>query len=186
MLKKTHCVLACALLAAGSFPVAGGAAPKASPAAAKPARQMVPARTLACEVGRATNFDPSKWQKRDEIIYEGRHAFRLFLPPTPKWEGPRPDPSDDPLPVDPKLRILQDPSGLTKDSGPRFLRVVDLWPERVEMVREMKPPLGKLIIVSDISPDQKSARITITSAADAASLDINRLYSGMCTVAVQG
>jgi len=156
-----------------------------APERATSAVERLPGRTLACTVGRATNLDPSRIQKVDEIVLEGSHPFSIYLPSVTKWHGPPPDPSDDPLPVDPALRVLSDPAGLTKNAGPKFDRVVDMWPIRVELVEHMAPPLGKLIIISDIDPIANSARISITQAADAASLDINNMYLGACHVASQ-
>jgi hypothetical protein len=150
-----------------------------------PTGAAIPARTLTCTVGRATNIDTSRIQRIDEIVLEGQHVVAISLPPVRQWQGPTPDPSDPPLPVDKRVRISADPDHILADAGPQFDRVIDMWPSRVEMVARMKPPLGKLIIIHDIAADQSTARVSITSAADAASLDINNMYLGPCRIMLQ-
>lgn len=146
------------------------------------AREIVPARDLSCQLSRATNIDPAIVQTTDQIVYEGHYRFGLHLPATPKWQGPLPEPSDDPLPVNPATKVTSDPDGLTADTTAKFDRVVDVWPDRVELIKHMAPPWGKLIIISDITPDRTAARISITNAADAATLDIHRMYLGVCKI----
>ncbi len=143
---------------------------------------MLPARTLQCTLGRALNLDPSRHQTLDEIRYEGAHSFTLFLPPAPKHVGPPPDPSADPEPVDPAARIVADPSGLATAIPRKFSRMADLWPARVEIATALEPPLTHIIIISEIDEAKGTANLFMTRAADAASLDLQNVYQGGCTV----
>lgn len=154
--------------------------PSISVSAASP--QMLPARTLRCTLGHALNLDPSKNQTVADIRYEGAHAFSLFLPAGPARQGPPPDPADDPEPVDPATRIIADPDGLARDMAPAFVRVVDLWPHRVEMAGRVEQVLSRLIIISDIDLAKGTANLFTTRARDAGSLDLNQVYQGGCKI----
>lgn len=143
---------------------------------------MLPARTLDCTLGRAINLDPTRNQSRDEIRYEGVHLFSLHLPAIPKRQTPPPDPSDPPEPVNPATQITFDPAGLAKDENTGFDRVIDLWPERVEMARVINPPVSRLIIISDIDTANGNAHLFMAQAADAASMDMNKVYQGGCRI----
>lgn len=148
----------------------------------EPSPAMLPERKLECVVGRATNLDPYKRQTIADITYEGAHRFALVLPPVPADRGPEPDPSADPEPVDPRVRIAEDPSKLATDmSG--FFRVVDRWPERVEMAGRIPADTWvRLIIVSDIDPARNTANLFMTRAADAGSMDLKNVYQGGCRI----
>lgn len=148
----------------------------------QPEPEMLPARLLRCTLGHALNLDETKFQTIEEIKYEGAHRFTLFLPSVPKHEGPPPDPSADPEPVHPATRIVEDPSGLTRDIRGSFGRVVDLWPQRVELVSPLDPPFSHLIIVSDIDTAKGVANLFMTRAADAGSLDLKTVYQGGCRI----
>ncbi|HYZ48706.1 MAG TPA: hypothetical protein VE567_07420, partial [Sphingomonas sp.] len=121
-------------------------------------------------------------QKPQDIKFEGRHEFALFLPPAPVHKGPPPDPSAAPEPVDPATHITADPDGLASDAGPKFQRVVDLWPERVEMIAPVDSRIVRLIIIHDIDPDGRRASLYMTRAVDAASMDLEHVYQGSCTI----
>lgn len=144
--------------------------------------RVIPGRLLTCVLGRATNLDPHREQKRSEVIYEGHHRFALFLPETRQRVTPPPEPTEPAEPVDPRTRIVADPDGLTKDVPNRFDRVIDVWPERVEMITTVADPVVNLIIVSDIATDGKSAYLFMTKASDLATLDLKNVYSGNCNV----
>lgn len=143
---------------------------------------MIPGRLLTCMLGRATNLDPHREQKRSEVIYEGSHKFALYLPTMPVRATPPPDPTEPPEPVDPRTKIVADPDGLTKDVPARFDRVIDMWPQRVEMTTTVVEPVVNLIIVSDISADGTQANLFMTKATDVATLDLKNVYSGTCRV----
>lgn len=145
-------------------------------------RAILPARTLSCVLGRATNLDPSKQQTTKDIIYEGRHDFALYLPSIPIRQGPPPDPGDPAEPVDPRTRIVSDPTGLFRGVPSRFDRVADLWPVRVELLTITKPPVARLIIISSIDEKAGTASLFMTDSVDAATLDLEHVYQGNCTV----
>lgn len=145
---------------------------------------MLPARTLDCTLGRALNLDPSRNQSLDEIRYEGSYPFSLYLPSIPTRQTPPPDPDQDPEPVDPKTRILADPADLAKDRNAAFSRVVDMWPERVEIARPINPQLTRLIIISNIDTEKGVANLFMAQAADAASMDMNNVFQGSCRVKI--
>lgn len=145
--------------------------------------EMLPARTLNCTLARALNLDPSRAQTRDEIQYEGSYPFSLHLPSIPKRQTPPPDPTAEPEPVDPATAITNDPAGLANDGKRAFDRVIDLWPNRVEMARAIGPALSRLIIISDIDTAKGSANLFMAPAADAASMDMSKVYIGSCRIA---
>jgi hypothetical protein len=150
----------------------------------KAAPAMLPNRLLTCVLGRATNIDTKKDQKMSDIIYEGRHDFSLMLPSIPVRTGPPPEAVDAAEPVDPRTKIILDKSGLAKDFPNRFDRVVDLWPERVEMTTTINDPLVNLIIVSNIDAAHGTAWLFMTQATDVATFDMKHIYQGPCNVAV--
>lgn len=169
------------LLAACLLPISAGAAGNPTPARTNaPAADMLPARTLRCTLGHALSLDPSKNQTIADIRYEGSYTFSLFLPATAKHQGPLPDPSADPEPVNPATRVIEDPAGLASDAKPVFRRVIDLWPHRVELSSVIDEQLSRVIIVSDIDPVTGTANLFMTRAADAGSLDLGRVYQGGC------
>ncbi len=169
-------LLPIALLGACANPVAGRPQPAA-------VADILPERTLHCTVGRATNLDAKQWQTVDQIRHEGAFAFALRLPAAPRHVGPAPDPSDDPEPVNPETRIIEDPANIAADIAYPLVRVADLWPERVEMVgRADGQDYQRLIIVSEIDPKAGTANIFTTRAKDAASLDLQHVYQGGCRI----
>lgn len=153
--------------------------------AAAPVR-MLPARTLDCTLGRMTNVDPTREQTEADIVYEGRHRLVLHLPAIPARTAPPPDAIEAPEPVDPRTRIVEDPDGLTARFPRRFDRVVDLWPERVEMTTTIDDPLVNLIIVNPIDAAKGTAMLFMTQATDVATFDLQRVYRGPCTVRIDG
>lgn len=144
--------------------------------------EMLPARTLQCTLARALNLDPSRAQSRDEIQYEGSYPFSLHLPSIAKRQTPPPDPTSEPEPVDPATAITSDPAGLANDGKPAFDRVIDLWPVRVEMARAISPQLSRIIIISDIDISKSTANLFMAPAADAASMDMDKVYLGSCRI----
>jgi hypothetical protein len=143
---------------------------------------MLPDRLLRCTLGRALNLDPGKTQTVAEIKYEGVHSFSLFLPSVPTRTSEPPDPTLPAEPVNPATRITSDPSGLTKSVPSGFDRVVDYWPERVELTRTVNEPLVNLIVVSDIDVIKGSANLFMTQATDAVTFDLKHVYQGGCSV----
>jgi hypothetical protein len=145
---------------------------------------MLPDRTLDCKLGRALNLDPTRNQSLDEIRYEGAYPFSLRLPSIPVRQSRPPDPTDAPEPVDPATRILADPAGLANDQNSAFNRVIDMWPDRVEMARAINPTLSRLIIVSDIDTANGTTNLFMAEATDAASMDMGKVFQGRCHVKI--
>ena len=159
-------------------PLAAGAETPASGAVA-----MVPARLVSCTLGRALNIDPAKEQSLADLKFEGAHRFSLFLPPVPQDHGPPPEPSADPEPVDPAVRVVEDPDGIARDMLHPFYRVADRWPERVELVgRIAGETVVRFLVVSEIDPAKGTANLFMTRARDAGSLDLRNVYQGGCKV----
>jgi hypothetical protein len=160
------------------------ALPQNATPAAKP--HMLPERLLRCSLGRVTNFDPAARQTYADLRFEGSHRFELALPAVPVRTGPPPEAPLPPEPVDPHTRILADPDNLTRGAPPRFDRVVDYWPDRVELTTVISDPLNNLIIITPIDPARGTARLMMTHATDISSLDFAHLYQGDCTVTYPG
>ncbi|MBO9579628.1 MAG: hypothetical protein J7498_01905 [Sphingobium sp.] len=147
--------------------------------------KMLPARLLDCKLGRISNFDPNKEQSPSEYIFDGVHSFRLFLPSIPARTTPPPDSTSPPEPVDPKTRILADPDGIASNAvGHPFDRVVDFWPQRVEMTAPVSDVAAKLVIIDQVSAAQNAATMFMTNANDAVTFDLKHLYYGRCAVSI--
>lgn len=143
----------------------------------------LPDRHLQCVLGRSTNVDPTRLQSASEIKPEGRHNFALRLAPIPPRVGEPPDPIDPPEPVDPRTKITSDPDGLTKGISPKFERVVDYWPKRVEMMSTIPGSIwAHIIIVDPIDAAKGRARIFMARVKDAGTFDLARIYQGACRV----
>jgi len=144
--------------------------------------KMLPDRLLQCTIGRMTNVDTKKEQTKADIIFEGSHRFDLFLPGIPARTAPPPDAIEPPEPVDPRTQVRADPDGLRAGVPEGFTRVVDYWPDRVELVTAMTDPLVHLIVIHPIDAAAKAANIFMTFATDLATYDMKRVYSGDCTI----
>lgn len=150
---------------------------------AAPAPKLLPDRLLSCVLARMTNFDPAKRQSAAEITYEGQHRFELLLAKARVRTGPPPEITEPAEPVDPRTRVVADPDGLTRGFPNRFDRVVDLWPERVEMTTTIDTPLVNMIIVHPIDPVAGTATVFMTRAKDLGAYDTAHIYTGRCKVA---
>lgn len=144
----------------------------------------LPDRLLRCTLGQIVNFNPNVDQKPDELRYEGRHSLTLFLPSIPVRTGAPPDPTDPAEPVDPATRVASDPDGLVVGGPARFVRVVDYWPTRVELVAPTKGTSVNLFIVHPIDAARGTANLFLARAKDATSYDPNHIYQGSCSVTV--
>lgn len=152
----------------------------ASPKAERTA--MLPARLLDCHLARITNFDPSKDQLPKDYAYEGDHAFRLFLPSIPQRTAEPPRSTQAPEPVDPGTRIVADPDGISVGAMAHpFDRVVDYWPERVEMTTPVEGGAVNLIVLQKSEEKPGLTDIFMTRAQDAITFDIKGMYAGRCT-----
>ncbi len=176
-MRPVACLLSFLLVAA-----CGNSGPAAAPRAGAEPSRLLPDRLLQCTLGRALNLDPHKNQSIAEIKYEGSHHFELFLPSVPQRTSEPPDPTLPAEPVHPDTRIVSDPSGLTKSVPAGFDRVVDYWPDRVELTRVISEPLANLIIVSDIDLKNGHANLFMTKATDAVTFDLKNVYQGGCVI----
>ncbi len=170
-------ILLLPLLLAGACTNAATSRPGSVPVA------MLPERALHCVVGHAIGLDARKWQAVAEIQHEGAFPLTLHLPAIPKHVGPPPEPTDDPEPVNPATRVSDDPAGIATDLAYPLYRVVDLWPERVEIAGKVTgQDYMRLIIVSEIDEKAGIANFFTTRAMDAGSLDLQTVYQGSCRI----
>ena len=146
------------------------------------APQRLPARLLVCTLGHATNFDPEKEQTTGDIAFDTRHRLSLFLPGSDQRTAPPPDAFDKPEAVAPGTRVIDDPDQITADAPGAFERVVDLWPERVELAKQTKTGAFKTFLISDYDPVHLIARIFLGTASDLTTYDLKRIYMGECAV----
>ena len=92
-----------------------------------------------------------------------------------------------PEPVDPRTRIVADPDGIAAGAAAKpFERVVDYWPERVEMTTPIGNGLVNLIILQRSQTKPGLIDLFMTRATDAVSWDEKHLYSGHCKIREQG
>ena len=145
-------------------------------------RAMLPDRLLRCTLGRVSNFDPARQQTAADLRYEGRHRFELFLPAVPVRTSPPPEAPLPPEPVNPRTRIAADPDKLARQAPPTFDRVIDYWPDRVELTSTIQAPLVNLIVVNPIDPARGTARLLMTQASEMTTYDLAHIYQGSCTV----
>ena len=156
----------------------------ASPAVARDTShpELIPARLLECTLGHATNFDPEQQQTVDDITFDTHHRISLFLPASARRKSPPPDALEKPETVDPATRIVDDPDGIAADAPGQFERVVDLWPDRVELAKPTVRGAFKTFLISDYEPDRATARLFLGTAADLTTYDLKRIYMGACRV----
>lgn len=150
--------------------------------AAQAGPAMLPDRLLTCTLGHATNIDATRDQRADEIVYDSHHAFSLFLPAIPVRTAPPPDATEPAEPVDKKTAIVADPDGIAANLAGPVNRIVDLWPDRVELVLPMTTRQSKLLIINGFDPATNTVNLFMTDAKDLATFDMERIYSGPCTV----
>lgn len=178
MTKRTYLL---PLLLAASLLLANAGWTQRRPARlGKASAAMLPSRLLECQLGRITNVDPTKERLPTVLEFEGRHPIKLFLPSIPVRTKEPPRSTLSPEPVDPRTRLI-DPDGIGAGAaGHRFERVVDYWPERVEMTT----PVGKgqvtLIVLQPSEGRSGSTDIFLTQARDAVTYDKDHMYSGRC------
>lgn len=148
---------------------------------AKPA-DLLPYRILTCRLGHITNFDPSREQKAGELQFDSFHEFALELPAIPRRTTPPPEAIDPPEPVDPRTRILRDPDHIAPQVKPVFDRVIDMWPERVELTGMIKDPLMNVIVLQPIDEAHRIASLFMLRASELTHFDDKQLYQGTCSV----
>lgn len=164
--------------------LAAAACVPSQPAIAAPSKvsERLPARLLVCVLGHATNFDPEKSQTLGDIKYDTHHRLTLFLPAIDQRSAPPPDAMDNAEAVNRQTRVVEDPDGITAEAPGLFDRVVDLWPDRVELAKSTATGPYKTFLVSDYDPAAGTARMFIGTASDITTYDLKRIYMGECTV----
>lgn len=169
---------------AQAVPFAGAATPTTPTV---PTGRMLPARLLDCTLGRITNFDRFHDQPPSEYRYDGKHAFKLFLPSIPVRTTPPPEATQPAEPVDPNTRIVADPDGIASEIvGVPFDRVVDIWPSRVEMLTKINSTVSNVIVVAQVNLEKTRATMFMAKANDAVTYDMGSLYYGQCNVSSGG
>lgn len=145
---------------------------------------IVPARTFRCKLGLALNLDPTKAQRMDEIQYEGSHDFTVFIPAAVSRGRPATDSVDPTTAADPSTQVLADPSGLRRGVPAGFERMVDLWPERIELTQTIERPLAHFMVINQIDESTQTANLFMTTATDVAAMNLKTVYQGPCSYAL--
>lgn len=171
--------MAAAAMMAGA---AAGLLPDLASAHASAGPDRIPARLLECKLGHATNFDPEIQQTVDDITFDTHHRINLFLPASERRKSPPPDALEKPATVDPATRIVDDPDGIAADAPGQFERMVDLWPDRVELAKPTVRGAFKTFLISDYVPASGTARLFLGTASDLTTYDLKRIYMGACRV----
>ncbi len=170
--------------AAALVAIAAVGAAALQPVDAKP-KAMLPDRTLTCRMGHATDVVIEKRQTMEEMTFDSWHQFVLHLPSIPVRTTPPPEAYLPPEKIAPGTRIVADPDGIAADV-PKFYRVLDIWPQRVEILTWLSPTLLHLMIVDPIDPEKNTARLFMTYSNREMSYDPTRIYIGDCTVTTDG
>jgi len=150
--------------------------------AASAAAARLPDRLLTCSLRHITNFDPSKEQTAAELRFDAVHRFVLRLPPVAVRTGPPPETFETPEPVDARTRIVADPDRIAPQPGQRFERVVDYWPDRVELASTIAGNLLNVIVVSPIDVAAGTANLFMTRATELTHFDAGFIFQGSCRV----
>lgn len=161
-----------ALLLVAWLPMAMAAAPPA----------QLPGRALACTMHRVANFDPSRTQTPEELVLEGESALDLYIGPGPVRTNLPPEPFEPPEPTPPGTRVVRDTGKLLDGVPGPFTRVVDRWPERVEIANDLPDNHFNLIIVAPIDPVAGTATLLVTYVDITMTYDGRRVWLGDCTV----
>lgn len=145
---------------------------------------MLPARLLTCSIGHVTNFDPHQDQTAAELRFDGFHRFSLFLPAIPVLKGAPRDASEEALPVDPRTRIVSDPDNISGQPSHSFGRIIDLWPDRVELSATIAGPLLDTIVINPIDVAHGTANLFMMRATELTHFDGGHIYQGTCRIKV--
>ena len=159
------------------LPVAANAGDKPAPAP-----EMLPDRLLTCLIGHVTNFDPHVEQRPNDLQFDGHHVFRLFLPAIAVQQGAPPDPAEDAPPVDPHTRIVSDPDHISGQPDEHFGRIVDMWPERIELSTSINGPLLNLIVINPIDTATGTASLFMLRATELTHYQQDHIYQGTCHI----
>lgn len=178
MLPKTIGRFGVLFLALAILPGHTGAASVAARA------RMLPDRLLQCRIGHVVNFDPGHEQTAAELRYDSIHAFSLFLPAVPVRKHLPPETFEKPEPVNPRTRIVSDPDRIAPQPGHRFEKVVDYWPDRVELSSTITGPLLNVIVLNPINAASGTANVFMTRASELTHFDARHIYQGTCSVKI--
>jgi hypothetical protein len=166
-------------------------APLAVRADASIPKQMLPDRLLECQVRHITNYDPHLEQTASELHFDSVHRLVLFLPAVPVRTGLPPEPFEKAEKINPRTRIISDSDGIAPQPEHRFSRVVDYWPDRVELASTISgptaasltaAPLLNVIVINPIDAIHGTANLFMTRATELTHFDAAHLYQGGCTV----
>ncbi len=165
-----------------------GAAAQAVPAPAAGSvsgAQQHPDRILECTMRRVTNADTSRVQPYEELVFEGSHRLVLHLGAIAVRTGTPPDATDTPEPISPLTRVDDDPDGLLAKVPPNFSRVVDRWPERVEIGTDVDAGRMHFMVLAPIDPERRTARLFMTFTNYTLGYDLGSIYIGDCSIAAK-
>lgn len=142
----------------------------------------LPGRQLSCTMHRVTNFVQDRDQTRADLALEGEAALDLYIGPGPVRTGLPPEPDQPPEPTPPGTRVLRDTGGLLAGVPPTFSRVVDRWPQRVEIATDLPDDQFSLMILAPIDPVAGTATMLVTYVNMTLSYDPKRVWFGDCTI----
>lgn len=151
-------------------------------AGAPPPAPILPGRQLSCTMHRVTNFVQDRDQSRADLALEGESALDLYIGPGPVRTGLPPEPDQPPEPTPPGTRVLRDTGGLLTGVPPTFSRVVDRWPQRVEIATDLPDDQFSLMILAPIDPVAGTATMLVTYVNMTLSYDPKRVWFGDCTI----
>ena len=143
---------------------------------------MLPDRMLQCQIRHITNFDPGLNQTAQQLQFDRVHSFALFLPAIRVRTSAPPEAFEKPEPVNPRTRIISDPDGIAPQPGHKFDKLVDYWPDRVELASTISGPLLNVIVIHPIDPVSGTANLFMTRASELTHFDNSHIYQGSCTV----
>jgi len=146
------------------------------------AANRLPDRMLTCSIRHITNFNPEKSQTAAELKFDSVHPFTLFLPGIVKRTTPPPEPFEKADPVDSRTRIIADPGKIAPQPRHRFERVVDMWPDRVELSSVISGKLLNVIVIHPIDMASGTANMFTTRATELTHFDAHHIYQGECKV----
>lgn len=144
--------------------------------------QQLPDRRLECSVGHVINFDPGHDQSTAELRYDGFHRLVLFLAQDQRLTGTPPDANEGAPKVDPRTRIIEDPDHISAQTGGRFGRLVDLWPERVELSTPIAGGLLNAIVLRPIDEKAGTVNLFMLRASELTHFDPAHIYQGTCRI----
>ncbi len=144
---------------------------------------LLPERLLDCSIGHVINFDPAHEQTADQLRYDTRHHFVVFLARHRRLVGVPPDPLDKAPKVDPRTRIIADPDHISAQPGPNFGRLIDQWPERVELSTPINADgLLNAIVLNPIDEAGATAWLFMLRATELTHFDPAHIYQGTCHI----